>query len=102
MSAERLPDIWRGVAGLPVPAAFTRVNFANGTQLEFIRDAPDSPGIYIWQSEHAAVEHLAEVALRDGVLMMRMLKNETDWMPVAAVRDCFWAHVADITLNSEP
>lgn len=102
MSAKHLSDIWRGVPGLPVPAAFTRVNFANGTVLAFIRDAPESPGIYIWQSQHDWIEHLAEVALRDGVLMMRMLANETDWEPVSEIRDCFWALVADITLNSEP
>lgn len=63
---------------------------------------PTKPGIYVWQSQTDSVEHLAEVNLRNGTLVMRMLVSETDWMPVSEIRDCFWAHIADITLNSEP
>ena len=102
MSAAHLLAIWRSTPDCPVPDEFTRVNFRDGTTLHSTRKPPTKPGIYVWQSDRDSVEHLAEVNIRDGVLVMRMLVSETDWEPVSEIRDCFWALVADITLNSEP
>ena len=102
MSAEHLLAIWRNTPACPVPDEFTRVNFRDGTTLTFTRQPPAKPGIYVWQSQTDSVEHLAEVNVRNRVLVMRMLVSETDWLPVSKIRDCFWAHIADVTLNSEP